>query len=179
LRGALIRADYRPVCWFQYVNNTFLVWPHGPENLDDFNHLNSIYPNIHFTITTGLDNFLPFLGIDNIGKTGWFLGSHCIQDNDPHQPLTRVPNHSIIQWISILCLPLQNAEPEPSATRSLPGESISSIVFRLNGYNDKQIHRALYPPKKEEKPREIKLLWPFCPLLDPPSAASSGCYIAT
>jgi hypothetical protein len=26
---ALNKADYKPMCWFHSVNNTFIVWPYG------------------------------------------------------------------------------------------------------------------------------------------------------
>jgi hypothetical protein len=41
---ALKRSTHKPVCWFRYVDNTFVTWPHGLEKLDDFLlHLNSIH----------------------------------------------------------------------------------------------------------------------------------------
>jgi hypothetical protein len=44
---ALKWADYKPMYWCWYVENTFVVWPHGPEKLDNFsNHLNSIHQNL-------------------------------------------------------------------------------------------------------------------------------------
>jgi hypothetical protein len=57
--------NYKPICWFHYVDNMFIVWPHGPENLDNsHSYLNNIYPNIRFTMETELDIQLPFLDID-------------------------------------------------------------------------------------------------------------------
>jgi hypothetical protein len=28
---ALSRTAYKPTFWFHYMDNTFAVWPHGPE----------------------------------------------------------------------------------------------------------------------------------------------------
>ncbi|XP_023726043.1 uncharacterized protein LOC111874629, partial [Cryptotermes secundus] len=40
---ALDLAPHKPRCWFRYVDDTFVIWPHGPDKLKDFlNHLNSI-----------------------------------------------------------------------------------------------------------------------------------------
>jgi hypothetical protein len=47
---ALNRFDLKPKCWFSFVDDTFVVWPHGqPSLISFFNHLNSISPHIQFT----------------------------------------------------------------------------------------------------------------------------------
>jgi hypothetical protein len=48
---ALKWATHKPVCWFQYKDDTFVIWPHGHKELKVFpDHLNSVYWNISFTI---------------------------------------------------------------------------------------------------------------------------------
>jgi hypothetical protein len=43
--GALDTAILKPSCWFRYVNDSFVIWPHSPHELRNFFcHLNSIYP---------------------------------------------------------------------------------------------------------------------------------------
>jgi hypothetical protein len=62
---ALSRGAYKPIYCFCYVDDTFVIWPHGPEELNDFlNHANSIHPNTQFTMKNELDGHLPFLDID-------------------------------------------------------------------------------------------------------------------
>jgi hypothetical protein len=40
---ALDSAQHKPSLWLRYVDDTFVVWPHGPEQLQNFlNHLNSL-----------------------------------------------------------------------------------------------------------------------------------------
>jgi hypothetical protein len=39
---ALKRATHKAVCWFRYVDDTFMIWPHGWEMLDDY-HLTPTY----------------------------------------------------------------------------------------------------------------------------------------
>jgi hypothetical protein len=40
---ALSRATYNPTCWFCYVDDTFVIWPHGLEELNNFlNHFRNI-----------------------------------------------------------------------------------------------------------------------------------------
>ena len=44
-------AQYKPSLWLRYVDNTSVIWPHGPELLQNFlSHLNSLRPSIHFTM---------------------------------------------------------------------------------------------------------------------------------
>jgi len=39
-------ATHKPACWYRYVDDTFVIWPHGKEKLTDFlNHLNGIHNN--------------------------------------------------------------------------------------------------------------------------------------
>jgi hypothetical protein len=42
-----------PLCWFRYVDDTFVIWPQGPESLRDLpRHLNSVHQNIQLTMET-------------------------------------------------------------------------------------------------------------------------------
>jgi hypothetical protein len=56
---ALDRFTHKPFCWFRYVDNTFIMWPHGPGRLRHFpDHLNSVHH------TTEQDGHLSFLDMD-------------------------------------------------------------------------------------------------------------------
>jgi hypothetical protein len=44
-------ADLKPAVWLRYVDDTFVVWPHGPRSLQEFLcHLNSAKPTIQFAM---------------------------------------------------------------------------------------------------------------------------------
>jgi hypothetical protein len=61
---ALNNFHLKPKCWFRFVDDTFVVWPHGQSSLTSFfNHLNSISPHIQFTMEKEKDNSLPFLDV--------------------------------------------------------------------------------------------------------------------
>jgi hypothetical protein len=46
------------------MNNTFVVWPHGKEALQEFlRHLNGIHQNIKYTMETEEKRALPFLDV--------------------------------------------------------------------------------------------------------------------
>ncbi|XP_071447161.1 uncharacterized protein [Hetaerina americana] len=60
LRTAPLRAKY----FFRYVDETFIMWPHGTEALTEFlGHMNCVHPNIQFTMETEKNKRLPFLDI--------------------------------------------------------------------------------------------------------------------
>jgi hypothetical protein len=72
---ALDRVPHKPLCWFRYVDDTFVIWPHGPDRLRDFlDHLNSVHQNIQFTMETERDGHLPFLDIDIYRRPDSSLG---------------------------------------------------------------------------------------------------------
>ncbi|XP_071454132.1 uncharacterized protein [Hetaerina americana] len=61
---ALRTAKLRPRYFFRYVDDTFIVWPHGPAALNEFlEHMNSAHPNIRFTMEKEDNGQLPFLDI--------------------------------------------------------------------------------------------------------------------
>ncbi|KAK5638773.1 hypothetical protein RI129_013068 [Pyrocoelia pectoralis] len=61
---AIFTFPLKPKCWYRYVDDTFVIWQHGLDNLNDFlQHLNNIHPNIKFTMEIEKQNQLPFLDI--------------------------------------------------------------------------------------------------------------------
>jgi hypothetical protein len=66
---ALDMVQYKSSLWFRYVDDTFVVWPHGLDRLQNFfNHLNSLRTSIHFTMEIKSDSKLPFLDVLVIRK---------------------------------------------------------------------------------------------------------------
>jgi hypothetical protein len=58
-KAALELAPLKPRCWFRYIDNTFIIWQHGPDRLKDFlHHLNSIHQSIQFTKETESEGHL-------------------------------------------------------------------------------------------------------------------------
>jgi hypothetical protein len=72
---ALEGAIHKPLCWFHYVDDTFVIWPHGPRKLSEFlDHLNIIHESIQFTMETERDGHLPLLDIDIYREPDGSLG---------------------------------------------------------------------------------------------------------
>jgi hypothetical protein len=58
-------ALLKPRWWFCYVDDTFVVWLHGPDKLKDFlHHLNNIHQSSQFTMQIKSEGHLPFLDLD-------------------------------------------------------------------------------------------------------------------
>lgn len=61
---ALETYSLTPKVWIRYVDDTFVVWPHGEEALNGFQtHLNGQHPSIQFTREDEREDKLPFLDV--------------------------------------------------------------------------------------------------------------------
>ena len=57
-------CSFKPKCWFRYVDDTFVIWPHGRKELDTFlQFLNTQHPDIRFTMEVEANDCLPFLDV--------------------------------------------------------------------------------------------------------------------
>ncbi|XP_038064046.1 uncharacterized protein LOC119734578 [Patiria miniata] len=62
--SSLLTADLRPSLWLRYVDDTFVVWPHGPDTLQDFlQYLNKQHTSISFTMEQEQHGTIPFLDV--------------------------------------------------------------------------------------------------------------------
>jgi hypothetical protein len=66
---ALDSALHKPSLWLRYVDDTFVVWLRGPEQLQNFRgYLNSLRPVIQFTMEIESNSEIPFLDVLVIRK---------------------------------------------------------------------------------------------------------------
>ncbi|GJQ67092.1 hypothetical protein Trydic_g8033 [Trypoxylus dichotomus] len=62
-------AHYKPKLWLKYVDDTFIIWTHEENKLQDFlSYFNSIQSKIKFTIEIENRSQLPFLDVLVIKK---------------------------------------------------------------------------------------------------------------
>ncbi|XP_018401785.1 PREDICTED: uncharacterized protein LOC108778952 [Cyphomyrmex costatus] len=72
---ALRKATSKPEIWYRYVDDTFVIWRHGKDELDKFlNFLNNQHTNIRFTTEIEENGMLPFLDVLVTKKTDNTLG---------------------------------------------------------------------------------------------------------
>jgi hypothetical protein len=61
---AVDSAQDKSSLWLRYVDDTFVIWPHGAEGIQNFlNHLNSLRPAIQFTMETESEGTTPSLDV--------------------------------------------------------------------------------------------------------------------
>jgi hypothetical protein len=82
---ALDLAPYKLLCWFPYMDDAFVIWPHGPGKLKDFlNHLNSIHQCILFIMETESEGHFPYLDIDIYERPDGSLGHRVYRKSSLH-----------------------------------------------------------------------------------------------
>ncbi|GJQ81343.1 hypothetical protein Trydic_g20555 [Trypoxylus dichotomus] len=87
----------KPKCWYRYIDDTFVIWPHGPRTLEEFLlHINRQHANINFTMEIEEDDDLPFLDVPGERiATNWAtvcIGRGLTQTGTCMQHLTAVLN---------------------------------------------------------------------------------------
>ena len=74
-KKAIEQVTHKPACWLRYVDDTFIIWPHGQEKLTEFlSHLNRLHKKIQFTMEIEEESHIPFLDIDIYKKADCSLG---------------------------------------------------------------------------------------------------------
>jgi len=157
-KKATKQATHKPVCWFRYVDETFIIWPHGQEKLEDFLiHLNGLHNKIQFTMEKEEEDHLPFLNIDIYRKTYGSLG-HKVYRKSTHTNIYLHQNshHHPANKQSVLASHIHRAKALCDQD-SLPQElEFLTTVFKDNGYSHQQIRPAMKPvtrtTKTDDKP---------------------------
>jgi len=139
-KKATEQAAHKPVCWFRYVDDTFIIWPHGQEKLAEFqNHLTGLFNKKQFTVEKE-EGHLPFLDVDIYRKTHGSLG-HKIYQKPTHTNLSLHQNshHHPAKKQSVLASLIHRAKAlcdQDSLTQEL---EFLTTVFKDNGYSPQQI----------------------------------------
>jgi hypothetical protein len=61
--------NHRPFLWLRYVDDTFVIWPHGPDRSQEFfDHINNLRPSVQLSMETEADSKIPFLDVLLIKK---------------------------------------------------------------------------------------------------------------
>ena len=61
---AINTSELKPELWYRYVDDTFVIWRHGIDELRKFlSHINGLRESIEFTMEIEADNRIPFLDV--------------------------------------------------------------------------------------------------------------------
>lgn len=152
----LDQALMKPSCFLHFVDDTFVVWPHGSECLNEFsNVLNDLHPNIKFTMEVENDG-LPFLDVfvfqnpnGSLGKGVYKELTHTdlhLNANSFHNPSQKCKASSTsVHWARIISY---NASVQ---------DDLSHLhrVFLANGHKPCDVRWALWHSVRSKKPDEL------------------------
>ena len=143
---ALCAAVTRPTLWLRYVDDTFVIWNHGEEQLEDFlSFLNGRNNNIEFTMEKETNGSLPFLYVQVkkcMGSLDTFVYRKTMH-TDRYLHFTS-HHHPRVKTGIALCL--------KDRAEKICGPNCSSLeeekeplegVLQANGYPKREAHRLL------------------------------------
>jgi len=160
---ALAQAAHKPLSWFRYVDDNFVIWPLESEKLENFFFFwPSEWPAQEYTIHRGYRNRLPpqFSGIDVYRRPGGSLDHQIFRKPTHTKPYLSPGSHHPSYIQAVLLTLVHRAR---TVCDNLHEElDFLKTTFWENGYNTYQIRRALILAvrtyKSQEKPTSVALL---------------------
>jgi hypothetical protein len=164
--NALNSSPFKPKYWNRFVDDTFVIWPHGWDKLDEFvTHLNKQSDHIKFTIEVENNNSLPFLDVRVTKRPDGSL-SHQVYRKKTHieQYLHADSHHHPSQKLGVLNT-LATRAFRISDDEHLEEEKKHLLnVFKNNGYKKHQVMKAFQnatktPRNKEQTNNEVSKVY--------------------
>ena len=131
----------QPKLWLRYVDDTFIIWPHGEEELNKFlTHLNSQHRRIRFTMEKERDGKLSFLDV-MIKRKGNGRRGHAVYRKATHtnQYLNATSHHHPAQKASVVTSLLHRAFTVSDADSLDPEKKLLTSALHKNGYNPRMV----------------------------------------
>ncbi|XP_071801298.1 uncharacterized protein [Asterias amurensis] len=172
--SSLLTADLRPSLWLRYVDDTFVVWPHGQDSLHEFlQYLNQQHSSIKFTMEQEHSGKLPFLDVlitrnqdgtlhHSIYRKPTHTDRYLHQRSFHHPAIKSSVNRALVQRAYTICDPDSLQHELQHITTSL----------QRNGYNAKQVKTSKpVPPDQRVSYTQGQTHTPTVslPYLGPPS----------
>jgi hypothetical protein len=150
---ALISSPFQPKYWNRFVDDTFVIWPHGYDKLNEFaNHLNKQSSHIKFTMEVEDKGSLPFLDVKVTKRLDGSL-AHQVYRKKTHteQYLHVESHHHPAQKLGVLNT-LATRAFRISDDEHLDEEKNHLLkVFKDNGYKKHQVFRAFQNASKRPR----------------------------
>lgn len=146
---ALENYELKPKIWLRYVDDIFVIWPHGRDELNLFlNYLNSQHEKIKFTIELENNNSLPFLDTLLYKKNNGTFG-HTIYRKPTHtnRYLNSESHHHPAQLKSVAASLYYRANKLADRENKNKELKIVKQALQLNGYSG--YYRKQIKNKKE------------------------------
>ena len=139
----------QPKLWVRYVDDTFIIWPHGKEHLHAFHeHLNQQNPNIQFTIEEEKEGQLAFLDVLVTRRAGRLSTSVYRKPTNTNRYIPFSSHHhprvltGVIRCMSDRALQVCDEDHRQQELHHL------EKVFTANGFPTKLVKSSLSMPQK-------------------------------
>ncbi|GJQ74695.1 hypothetical protein Trydic_g21546 [Trypoxylus dichotomus] len=162
---AIETAVDKPTVWWRYVDDTFVVWPHGRDGLDRFlEHLNRVHPSIQFTMELEHNGELPFLDVRVNRAQARATTSVFREPTHTDRYLHNQSNHHPGQKNTVMRTLVERACRVCSEEQLKEELDHLRQALRCNGYPEDVIDRAISrkPRSKDNNDREIETLGTAC-----------------
>ncbi|XP_045466657.1 uncharacterized protein LOC123675351 [Harmonia axyridis] len=142
--NAIESFHLKPTCWLRYVDDVFVIWPHGPETLQDFfDHLNNINSHIKFTMEVETNNSLPFLDILVAKSNDSFTHTIYRKPTHTNRYLNANSHHHPSQINSVLNSLIHRSIKLTDSLHITQEINILQTALQQNGYNSQQVQKAI------------------------------------
>ena len=156
---ALSSSTLTPKLWLRYIDDTFVVWPHGLSSLEEFHsHLNKQHPSIQFTREEESKCKIPFLDTMVERKERTVTTTVYRKPTHTDRYLHFLSHHHGKQLLSTICSLRDRAHNV--CGKSERGRELSHLtgVFHTNGYPKPLVRRTLSrtPPSSSKEECRVK-----------------------
>ena len=87
-------VDRKPMVWWRYIDDVFVIWPHSKGCLEQYIHeINRMHPTIKYTDECS-NKFVAFLDVKVILREGCIVMDLFTKPTDTHQYLHQKSCHS-------------------------------------------------------------------------------------
>jgi len=163
-KKALNSYPLKPAWWKRFVDDTNIKWTHGKAELEKFfTHLNSISPDIKFTMELEENKSIPFLDVLIIRKEDGSLGHKVFRKATHTESYLHADSHhhpsqkfGVLNTLAIRALRISDSEHLDEEKKHL----IST--FKSIGYKEQEIKKAIekaerkmlsHEPKAQDQPK--------------------------
>ncbi|XP_074026234.1 uncharacterized protein [Leptinotarsa decemlineata] len=148
-------SHLKPTCWLRYVDDVFVICPHRSEDLHALlNHINSLHPDLKFTIEFEYNNSLPFLDVLITKSNNSF--SHMVYRKPTHtnRYLNAKSHHHPAQLNSVLnSLIHRSIRLTDNHNRSRKLYELTAALHQ--DYPVSQIQRSIQRQQTQTPPHEL------------------------
>ena len=134
---ALGSTSLKPLMWFRYVDDTFILWPRQEDVQTLLDHVNSIRPSIQFSMEKEQNNKSPFLDVLVTCTEQGFRSSMYCKPTFTRQYLNFNSHHPYNVKNGVVCCLQHQAKTISSDTDAYQEEMISlRHNFHCNNYSE-------------------------------------------